>query len=140
MTWISQPMTDDCTEYYTKVKKFTLVKETPKALRIRLEDHPEKISIWMAKKITRDYTGTSAWFWSKALHNNVWAEEQRLKDERENISLPFENFNAVHVVKPTNRDVEKIEKIIDFEEEKRKDAETDEKIHSWNPNKGYWKN
>ena len=125
-------MTYYCTEYYTKVRKFTLVKETPKALRIRLEDHPEKISVWMPKKITRDYTGTSAWFWSEALHNNVWKEEQRLRDQ---------NFNAIHVVSPTNRDVKKIEKIIDSEEEeKRKDAIMDEKIHSWNPNKGYWKN
>jgi len=56
MTWRSQPMTSDCIEYYTRVRKFTLVKETPKALRIRLEDHPEKISIWIPKKITRDYT------------------------------------------------------------------------------------
>ena len=125
-------MTYDCTEYYTKVRKFTLVKETPKALRIRLEDHPEKISVWMPKKITRDYTGTSAWFWSEALHSNIWKEEQRLRDH---------NFNAIHVVSPTKRDVKKIEKIIDSEEEeKRKDAIMDEKIHSWNPNKGYWKN
>jgi len=51
------------------------------------------------------------------------------------MQIPFENFNAVHVDKPTNRDVKKIEKIIDSEEEKRKDAEADEKIHSWNPNK-----
>ena len=132
MTWRSAPMTYDCTEYYTKVRKFTLVKETPKALRIRLEDHPEKISVWMPKKITRDYTGTSAWFWSEALHSNIWKEEQRLRDH---------NFNAIHVVSPTNRDVKKIEKIIDSEEEeKRKDAIMDEKIHSWNPNKGYWKN
>ena len=124
-------MTSDCVYYFTQVRKFTLVRETPRALRIRLEDHPEKISIWMPKKITREYTGTSAWFWSKAFHNNVREEEQKLRDQ---------NFNAIHVVSPTNRDIKKIEKIIDAEEEKRKDAEADEKIHSWNPNKGYWKN
>ena len=124
-------MTSDCVYYFTQVRKFTLVRETPRALRIRLEDHPEKISIWMPKKITREYTGTSAWFWSKAFHNNVREEEQKLRDQ---------NFNAIHVVSPTNRDIKKIETIIDAEEEKRKDAEADEKIHSWNPNKGYWKN
>ena len=140
MTWKSKPMTSDCVYYFTQVRKFTLVKETPKALRIRLEDHPEKISIWMPKKVTRGYTDTSAWFWSTAFHNNVWKEEQRLKDERENISLPFENFNAVHVVNPTNGDVKKIEKIIDSEEEKRKDAEMDDKIHSYNPNKQVYNN
>ena len=26
------------------------------------------------------------------------------------------------------------------DDNKRKNAEADEKIHSWNPNKGYWKN
>ena len=124
-------MTSDCVYYFTQVRKFTLVRETPRALRIRLEDHPEKISIWMPKKITREYTGTSAWFWSKAFHNNVREEEQKLRDQ---------NFNAIHVVSPTNKDIKKIETIIDAEEEKRKDAEADEKIHSWNPNKGYWKN
>jgi hypothetical protein len=147
MTWISKPMTSDCIYYFTQVRKFTLVRETPKALRIRLEDHPKKISIWMPKKITREYTGTSAWFWSTAFHNNVQEEEQKLRDQKENTQIVFKDFNAlktfnaVHVDKPTNKDVKKIEKIIDSEEEeKRKDAEADEQIHSWNPNKGYWKN
>ena len=108
--------------------------------RIRLEDHPEKISIWIGKKITRDYTGTSAWFWSTAYDNNLQEEEQKLRNQKENMQIVFENFNAVHADKPTNGDVKKIEKIIDSEEEKRKDAEADEKMHSWNPNKGYWKN
>jgi len=82
MTWQSLPMTGDCTYHYEKVRKFTLVKETPKAIRVRLENHPEKISVWMPKKITRQYTNTSAWFWSKALHKNVRAEEQRLKNKK----------------------------------------------------------
>ena len=135
MTWTSQPMTSSCEDYYTKVRKFTLVRETPKGIRIRLENHPEKISIWMGKKITRGYTGTSAWFWSVALNNNIQEEEQKLRDRKENMENSFENFNAIYVDKPTNRDIKKIEKIIDSEEEKRKDAEADEKIHNWNPNK-----
>jgi hypothetical protein len=135
MTWISQPMTSDCENYYTKVRKFTLVKESPRGIRIRLENHPEKISIWMSKKITRDYTGTSAWFWSEALYGQIREEEQKLRDRKEKMENSFEKFNAIHVVKPTNRDIKKIEKIIDSEEEKRKDAAADEKIHSWNPNK-----
>ena len=140
MTWISQPMAPYYEDYYTKVRKFTLVRETPKAIRVRLENHPQKISIWMGKKITRGYTGTSAWFWSTAFHNNIQEEEQKLRDQKENMEIVFENFNAVHADKPTNEDVKKIEKIIDSEEEKRKDAEADEKMHSWDPNKGYWKN
>ena len=140
MTWISQPMTEKHTYHYEKVRKFTLVKETPDAIRIRLENHPQKISIWMGKKITRGYTGTSAWFWSTAFFNNIQEEEQKLRDREENMQIVFENFNTIHVNKPTNGDVKKIEKIIDSEEEKRKDAEADEKMHSWNPNKGYSKN
>ena len=73
-------MTGDYAYHYEKVRKFTLVKESPNGIRIRLEDHPDKISIWMPKKVTRGYTGTSAWFWSEAFQNNVWKEEQRLKD------------------------------------------------------------
>ena len=140
MTWISQPMTENHTYHYDKVRKFTLVKETPDAIRIRLENHPQKISIWMGKKITRGYTGTSAWFWSTAFFNNIQEEEQKLRDREENMQIVFENFNTIHVNKPTNGDVKKIEKIIDSEEEKRKDAAADEKMHSWNPNKGYSKN
>ena len=49
-------------------------------------------------------------------------------------------FNAVLIEKRKPKDLKKIEKIIDSEEEKRKDAIMNEKIHSWNPNKGYWKN
>ena len=108
MTWKSLPMNIDCELYYTKIRKFTLVKETPRAIRIRLEKHPQKISIWMAKKITRGYTGTSGWFWSKALFNNIQEEEQKLKDRN------FEDFNAIHVIDPTVPTVE-VEKIIDKE-------------------------
>jgi hypothetical protein len=133
-------MTSDCVNYFTQVRKFTLVRETPDALRIRLEDHPEKISIWMPKKVTRDYTGTSAWFWSTAYDNNLQEEEQKLRNQKENMQIVFENFNAVHADKPTNRDVKKIEKIIDSEEEKRKDAEADEKIHNYDPSKQVYNN
>ena len=47
--------------------------------------------------------------------------------------------NGVLIKKSNNKDVKVIEKIID-EEERKKDAEMDSKIHSYNPNKGYWKN
>ena len=50
-----------------------------------------------------------------------------------------EKFNTILVKKRKPADLKKIEKIID-DEEKIKDAIMNEKIHSWNPNKGYWKN
>ena len=107
MTWKSLPMTENHTHHYEKVRKFTLVKETPDAIRVRLENHPEKISIWMPKKVTRGYTDTSAWFWSTAFHNNIQEEEQKLRNQKENMETVFENFNAVHADKPTNEDVKK---------------------------------
>ena len=48
-------------------------------------------------------------------------------------------FNGVLIKKSTKKDIKEIEKLID-EEERRKDEEMNAKIHSWNPNKGYWRN
>ena len=123
MTWQSLPMPADCEYFYAKVRKFTLVKETPKAIKIRLENHPKKISIWMPKKCTRSYTPTSAWFWSEALQNNVWKEEQRLKQEEATLQGAL-SFNAIHVDNPTPRDIKKVEKIID-----------EDRMHRSDPNK-----
>jgi len=39
----------------------------------------------------------------------------------------------------SKKDIKEIEKIVDEEEEK-KNEEMNSKIHSYNPNKGYWKN
>ena len=53
-----------------------------------------------------------------------------------------QRFNAVLVKKRKIGDVKKIEKIIDDEKKKEKieDEAMNAKIHSWNPNKGYWRN
>ena len=39
----------------------------------------------------------------------------------------------------SKKDIKEIEKIVD-EEERKKNEEMNNKIHSYNPNKGYWKN
>mgnify|MGYP003648248878 CR=1 FL=1 len=39
----------------------------------------------------------------------------------------------------SKKDIKEIEKIVDEHEEK-KNEEMNSKIHSYNPNKGYWKN
>ena len=64
-------------------------------------------------------------------------------------------FNGILIKKSNKKDVKVIEKLIDKEEktlheelmegfkkeqEELKDEEMDAKIHSWNPNKGYWRN
>ena len=98
MAWKSKPMTSDCVEFYIKVGNFTLIKETPKAIKVRLENHPKKLAIWMAKKITRGYNGTSAWFWGEALRQNIYREEQRLKANEEKMEAAFNNgFNASNI-------------------------------------------
>ena len=127
MTWQSLPMTGDCAYHYEKVRKFTLVKESPRGIRIRLEDHPDKISIWMPKKVTRGYTDTSAWFWSTAFDNNVWKEEQRLKDKRQ-------EMEALFLGVPPKPDPTAWRQGI-----KGKDLR-DDKIHSYNPNKQVYNN
>jgi hypothetical protein len=54
-------MNSDCYDHYVKIKHCVLVKETPKAIRIRLENHPEKICVWMPKSVIRDFTGKTGW-------------------------------------------------------------------------------
>ena len=110
-------MTRNCVKFYTQVRKFTLVKETPRALRIRLENHPEKISIWMPKNGTRSYTPTSAWFWNKLFFENIEKEERKIKNKKQ----LYEDFNAIYVVNSTEKDIIKIEKIIDEQIDRKKD-------------------
>mgnify|MGYP001347747190 CR=1 FL=1 len=120
MSWQSKPMTRDHMNFYIHVKEFTLVKETPKALRIRLEDHPKKICIWMAKKITRGYTGTSAYFWKKAFWKNVEEEEIKLINKRKKMEEVFlDDHNAIAVISTGNRDDDEeiIEAMIDKQNE-----------------------
>ena len=52
--WISRPMTSDCMAFYTR-ENITLVKETPKAIKVRLENSKDKLSVWMPKKCVRGF-------------------------------------------------------------------------------------
>jgi hypothetical protein len=99
--------------YLIEVRKFTLVKETPKAIRIRLENHPKKICIWMPKECTKNFTQTSAQFVKSFFMKNLCKEQERLKIKEEKMKAVFENFNALHVVNRTKKDIKEIEKIID---------------------------
>ena len=42
--WISRPITSDCMAFYTR-ENITLVKETPKAIKVRLENSKDKLSV-----------------------------------------------------------------------------------------------
>ena len=78
-------MNSDCYDYYDKINHCVLVKETPTAIRIKLENHPERICIWMPKSVVRSFTGQTGWFWSKMLRENIYKEESRLLNERKKL-------------------------------------------------------
>ena len=82
-----KPMTANHSDFYTRVK-FDLVKETPKAIRIRLK---KDLTVWMPKSITRgmrtEETGFSAWFWNVALSKNIQDERARQKENEAKIKL-----------------------------------------------------
>ena len=82
-----KPMTSDHAEFYTKIR-FDLVKETPKAIRIRIK---KDLTVWMPKSITRgvktEETGFSAWFWNVALSKNIQDERARQREKEAKIKL-----------------------------------------------------
>ena len=66
-------------EYYEQAT-FVLVKESPKAIQIKLIDKYRKnydgLVLWMPKKITKSYDDRNpniktAWFWERAFYGNV---------------------------------------------------------------------
>ena len=76
MNW-SKPLGYYDDMYYEKVK-FVLVKETPKAVRIKIisEYKDNGLCVWMPKKLTKNYDNynpniKTAWFWSKLFRANV---------------------------------------------------------------------
>ena len=88
-------MNSDCYDYYVKINHCILVKETPKAIRIKLENHPERICIWMPKSVIRDFTGKTGWFWSKMLRDNIYKEEFRLLNKRKKIKMMEGDINEI---------------------------------------------
>ena len=78
MNW-SKPLGYYDDIYYYKVK-FVLVKETPKAIRIKIMSEYNKryhgLCVWMPKKFTKNYDNSNpniktARFWSKLFRANV---------------------------------------------------------------------
>ena len=78
MRW-SEPLGAYDDEYYEQAT-FVLVKESPKAIRIKLIDRfkgeYDGLVFWMPKSVTKDYNDRdpnikTAWFWEKAFTNNA---------------------------------------------------------------------
>ena len=76
MTW-SKPLGYYDDMYYSHIK-FVLVKETPKAIRIKIisTDSSDGLCIWMPKKLTKNYNDynpniKTAWFWNKLFRANI---------------------------------------------------------------------
>ena len=66
-------------DHYKKAT-FVLVKESPKAIRIKLIDKSRKnydgLVFWMPKSITKEYNDRdpnikTAWFWEKLFYDNI---------------------------------------------------------------------
>jgi len=78
MNW-SQPLGTYDYDYY-KQATFVLVKESPKAIRIKLIDkyrgEYNGLVFWMPKSVTKDYNNSDpnikiAWFWEKLFNDNI---------------------------------------------------------------------
>ena len=93
MTWKSKHLTSDEFDFYYPVK-FALVKETQKAIRIKIDGtvkrlyissknnqykpfRVEGICIWIPKSVVRNFDPKSAYIWKKLLINNVDKEMEK---------------------------------------------------------------
>ena len=93
MTWSkSLGAYDD--QYYEQAT-FVLVKESPKAIQIKLIDKYRKnydgLVLWMPKSITKDYNGLNpniktAWFWEKLFNKNIKKALKEFKNRTPQIS------------------------------------------------------
>jgi len=104
--WLSRPMTSDCIEYYVR-QDITVVKETPKALRVRLEESKDKLSIWMPKKLIRGFKTTQAWFWKPMFLKNVYNAKDSKKKQQEI------NFNGAIAKEFSPNDLKKLMQELD---------------------------
>ena len=129
MNW-SKPLGYYDDLYYEKVK-FVLVKETPKAVRIKIiseyKDKYKGLCVWMPKKLTKNYDNynpniKTAWFWSKLFRANV----SKALDEKT-------KWNAIYADKSVKEPLRTrtIEKMIDEILSYEKTSEDD--IHEHRP-------
>jgi hypothetical protein len=92
MKWISEPLNYAESNEYVLVD-FALVKETPKAIRIKLDRSINRIfatthdrfykniringiCVWIPKSLVRNYTGKRAFIYKKLLRHNVTKESK----------------------------------------------------------------
>ena len=75
----SKPLGDHDYDYYEQAT-FVLVKESPRAIRIKLidkhRDRYDGLVFWMPKSVTKSYNDhdpniKTAWFWDKLFYGNI---------------------------------------------------------------------
>jgi len=93
MPWKSKHLTSDEFDFYYPVK-FALVKETPKAIRIKIDGTVKRfyisnknseykpfivegICIWVPKSVVRNFNQKSAYVWKNILKTNVTKEMEK---------------------------------------------------------------
>ena len=103
MRW-RKPLGPYDNQYY-KLARFVLVKESPKAIQIKLIDKYRKdydgLVFWMAKKITKSYNDSdpnikTAWFWETAFTNNATIALRKKKND----PVTGPDFIDFHTYKP----------------------------------------
>ena len=69
MDW-SRPLGEYDYNYYKLIKNFTLIKETPKAVYLKLEND---INLWFPKKCVKSFNvkRKHAWVWEKIYKDNM---------------------------------------------------------------------
>jgi hypothetical protein len=92
MKWVSEPLNYSEANQYVLVG-FSLVKETPKAIRIKIDGSVQRIfatihdrfyksiridgiCVWIPKSLVKNYTGKKAYIYRKILTYNVTKESK----------------------------------------------------------------
>ena len=82
MNW-SMPLGEYDYDYYRHIKNFTLIKETPKAVYLKLENN---INLWFPKKCVKSFNVESkhAWVWEKIYKINMskYLIDKKKKEEK----------------------------------------------------------
>lgn len=93
--------------YFTYIKNFVLIKETEKAVYLKLDNN---LNIWFPKSCIRNYNGQSAYVLSKIYINNIYKERQ--KQLMKLIKLKFPHNGAI-AKEFTVAEIQELEKELD---------------------------
>jgi len=94
-------------DYYTRIENFVLIKETKKAIYLKLNNN---LNIWFPKSCVKNFNNQSAYVWSKIYISNIYREREKQKIKLMKLKFPH---NAIIAKEFTQDDIEKFEKELD---------------------------